>query len=237
VTRPLLIIQPGQKLPSLAGVPGDFSDWVLAGMGVEGLPVSVLHPQQGDVLPDPVQACGVVVTGSSAMVTERLPWMLETEAWLRRVVAQDTPLLGICFGHQLLAHALGGEVADNPLGIEVGTVETRLADEAEVDPLFGKLPATCPVQASHQQSVRSLPPGAVRLAASEQDPHHAFRYGKTAWGVQFHPEFDARIVAAYEAYYAARLTADYLRRQRAARRDHPCGGSILNTFREICHSQ
>jgi GMP synthase (glutamine-hydrolysing) len=230
VSLPLLVIQPGQKLTSLADTPGDFSDWILAGMGRDPATVPVLRPQQGDALPAANSVGAVVISGSGAMVTEQAPWMLATAAWLRELVTLQRPILGICFGHQLLAYALGGEVADNPNGIEVGTVTTRLTPAATSDVLFAGLSGELPVQASHRQSVVQLPPGSVCLAASSQDPHHAFRFGGSAWGVQFHPEFDADIVAAYVEFYASQLPAGYLEQQRRLRTETPAASQLLRRF-------
>ena len=97
----------------------------LAGLGPIGLPVVVLDPRRGDTLPPPAQISGAVVTGSHAMVSHREPWSEATGAWLAQLVAHGTPLLGICFGHQLLAHALGGEAGNHPGGPEIGTVPHR----------------------------------------------------------------------------------------------------------------
>lgn len=230
MSLPLLVIQPGRKLPSLAAHPGDFSDWILAGMGLPAAAAIVRYPHDGDDLPDPHAVGAVVVSGSGAMVTEQTPWMQATEAWLRDVVALGRPVLGICFGHQLLAHALGGEVADNPGGIEVGTVITRPTAAAAHDPLFRGWPAQAAVQASHVQSVIRLPEGAVRLAASDQDPNHAFRYGAQTWGVQFHPEFDAGITAAYEAHYRPWLDDSYRDGMAGRRKQTPQGGALLRAF-------
>ncbi|RMG34448.1 MAG: glutamine amidotransferase [Gammaproteobacteria bacterium] len=227
----LVIVQPGQKLPTLSSVPGDFAEWAITGMGLTPDVATRCQPQRGEPLPSPEQVAGVVITGSGAMVTERAPWMQATEAWIRELVARETPLLGICFGHQLLAQALGGMVGDNSKGIEVGTVLTRLTPEAWRDPLFAGWPAVAQVQASHQQSVLRLPPDAVPLCSSEQDPHHAFRLGSRTWGVQFHPEFDARIVAAYEDYYAPRLDPAYRTRAMTRRADSPWGNELLRAFR------
>lgn len=201
----LVIVQPGTKLPTLDDYPGDFADWILAGMGVSDRQVAVLRPQKGDVLPDPQQVGAVVVTGSGAMVTDPDEWIGRVSAWLAAVVALDRPVLGICFGHQLLAHALGGVVGDNPRGVEVGSVVSRPGPAAADDRLFASWSGGVWVQASHRQSVWRLPEGAVSLAASDKDPHHAFRYGRQCWGVQFHPEFDRRVVMAYIDHYRGDL--------------------------------
>lgn len=155
----LVVIQPGNKLPSLDGYPGDFADWILAGMGWSGLPVSVIRPQLGEPLPRPSTVSAVVVTGSSAMVTDPGDWIARSSDWLAEMVAMQSPVLGICFGHQLLAHALGGCVGDNPNGVEVGTVVTRPHAAATQDPLFSSWCGEIWVQASHRQSVWELPPG------------------------------------------------------------------------------
>lgn len=113
--------------------------------------------------------------------------------------------MGICYGHQLLAHACGGVVNVNPAGLEIGTKEITLADDANKDLLLGELPATFPAQLIHYQSVRSLPEGAQLLAHSDIEPHQAFRIGSYAWGVQFHPEFSATAMRGYITQLQAKL--------------------------------
>ena len=205
--KDLLIVQPGAKLPTLAPVPGDFADWVAAGMGISGGRFERVHPHLGEPLPNPAPFKAVVVTGSSAMVTDPDAWIADTAAWLRRLVDAGTPVLGICFGHQLLARAFGGQVDDNPKGVEVGTAAIRLAPDAAADPLLSPLPVLTSFQVSHRQSVLRLPPNARLLASSPLDPHHAFSLGARAWGLQFHPEFDQRIIRSYVDYYAPVLEA------------------------------
>jgi GMP synthase (glutamine-hydrolysing) len=139
----------------------------------------------------------VLITGSGSMVTERLDWSERSAAWLREAAQAGTPLFGICYGHQLLAHALGGEVGYNPAGREMGTVDIQLHPHAAEDPLFGGLPERFPAQATHLQSVLRSPEGATVLAQSEQDGCHAFRWGQAAWGVQFHPEFSLTHMRGY----------------------------------------
>src|SRR5262245_61079370 len=106
-------------------------------MGLAKSDVEVAAVAQGDPLPAPESPAGVVVTGSSAMVSHREPWSELTAEWLARAVELGTPVLGICYGHQLLAHALGGAVGRNPRGREIGTVEVRSLLPGQQDPLFG----------------------------------------------------------------------------------------------------
>ena len=131
------------------------------------------------------------------MVTDDLPWSLGCEHWLRELVERDVPVLGVCYGHQLLARAFGGEVGFNSRGDEVGTTAVALTEAGRHDPLFGGLPDELIVQNSHRQSVLSLPPDARLLASNDHDVHQAFAIGKRAWGMQFHPEFDADIMRGY----------------------------------------
>lgn len=203
--KTLIILKAGSKLPTLNAVDGDFEDWVLRDGSILDSPVKVINIAAGEPLPQMENVAGIVVTGSSAMVTDRLPWAEQAATWLRLATQSNIPILGICFGHQLLAYALGGDVENNPNGIEVGTVSTVLFSAALDDALFKGMPKTLNVQASHKQSVQSLPPSAVRLAASQMDENHAFKVGDCVWGLQFHPEFDAHITKHYVDYYREQL--------------------------------
>jgi GMP synthase (glutamine-hydrolysing) len=195
--RQLLVVKVGSTLGTLLYKRGDFEDWILSGMGVARELASIIEVSKGEVLPNFEAVSGVVITGSHAMVTERRDWSEYTAKWLLGAVDRQIPILGICYGHQLLAHALGGEVSNNPHGLEFGTVEVRLNGSAENDALLKGLGNPIHVHACHTQSVLKLPAGAEALASSHLDPHQAFRLGERIWGIQFHPEFDAEIVAEY----------------------------------------
>jgi len=195
--RPVLIVKTGETVPGVRARRGDFEDWIAAGLGAGADDLRVVRVDAGEALPDPALHAGVVVTGSSAMVSHREPWSEAAGRWLAGATAAGTPVLGICYGHQLLAHALGGDVAPNPNGREIGTVEVTLAAAAAADPLLGGLPARFAAQVSHVESVLRLPDGAEPLASTRLDPNHAFRAGERAWGIQFHPEFDADVVRGY----------------------------------------
>lgn len=195
--RPLLIVQTGRTHDHIRERLGDFDDWIAAGLREGGADV-LTYDAHSDTPPlAPGAVAGIVLTGSHAMVSDREPWSEALVPWLRAAVQQQTPVLGICYGHQLLAHAMGGAVDDHPEGVEIGTVTVERHVASTDDPLLGGLPDAFAAQAVHWQSVQRLPPGAVLLASSAHEAHHAFRIGPCAWGVQFHPEFSAEALRAY----------------------------------------
>ena len=120
--------------------------------------------------------------------------MLEAEAYLREVVRQDVPTFGICFGHQILAQALGGEVRRNPRGREIGT---RRIEKLADDPIFDGIPDVFDANVTHIDTVVVLPRGATALAKNDLEDHHAIRFTETCYGVQFHPELDADVMRSY----------------------------------------
>jgi len=140
-------------------------------------------------------------------VTENLPWSVKLEKWIQLVFTAQIPILGICYGHQLLAQAAGGRVGFHPQGEEIGTVRIQLLPTCSNDPIFEALPGSFLAHVSHSQTVLELPKAAVRLAASDHEPNHAFRLGECAWGVQFHPEYSARIMRSYIQERANELEA------------------------------
>jgi len=213
--KKLYIIKTGTTLPAVAERFGDFDRWIAAELGTVGIETCVVDAEHGAAAP-PLEACaGAVITGSPTMVTERLPWSVALERWLQILLAARVPVLGICYGHQLLAQAAGGRVGYHPGGKEIGTVDIRLLPGCADDPLFASLPSAFPAHATHAQSVLELPAAAIRLAANDHDPNHAFRLGDCAWGVQFHPEFNADVMRAYievqrEQLYAAGFNTEHL---------------------------
>jgi GMP synthase (glutamine-hydrolysing) len=230
--RRVVVLKTGSTLPELRARRGDYEDWIAAGLGLPHERIQVVPVREAGLPPPPGAPAGVVVTGSSAFVSRREPWSERAADWLREAVAAGTPVLGICYGHQLLAHALGGRVGPNPRGREIGTVEVEVLDAARTDPLFEGLGSPLPMQATHLESVLELPPGARWLAASRGDPHQAFAVGPRAWGVQFHPEFDSDVIRAYlaarrEAVRAEGLDPDALE---GAVRDSPSGPVLLRRF-------
>ena len=230
--KPCLIIKAGEKIPSLATTPGDYEQWIASGMGLTPAEYIVVAPYRDEPLPQHSSISGVVITGSGAMVSDHEVWAEKTALWLREAVALPLPVLGICFGHQLLAYALGGEVANNPAGVEVGSQVITLQPAAQYDPLLSALPPQFTAQLSHRQSVTRLPSEARLLGSSTMEPHQSFAFGESAWGVQFHPEFDSAIVRHFIDFYRVLLqqegrNADALITQR---RPSPHSHALLGRF-------
>jgi GMP synthase (glutamine-hydrolysing) len=142
----------------------------------------------------------VMVYGGAMNVDEQRehPWLELEKDWLRRILDQGTPALGVCLGAQLLADTLGAEVgrAAEP---EIGWYEIELTAEADGDPLLGA--AESPFSAFEWHSYGfKLPPGSVPLAR-RGGGLQAFRHGDSCWGIQFHAEVTSKIVADWLADY------------------------------------
>jgi GMP synthase (glutamine-hydrolysing) len=184
----ILVVRAGSAPEQVRARHGDFTDWFEALLGGRASGV-VVDAVKGE-LPDPRDYGGILVTGSLASVTRLERWMEALGAWLLGA-SEHRPVLGVCFGHQLLAHALGGRVERHPDGPELGTVEVELTSEGRTDPLFQGMASPLSVQVAHEDHVPEAPPGAVVLARNRHAPVQAFAAGPRLRGVQFHPEFDA----------------------------------------------
>jgi GMP synthase (glutamine-hydrolysing) len=232
--RPLCVLVTGETVAPMRERLGDFPRFFERALGdawQDGY--AVVDAREEDVSARDFGAyAGVIVTGSPSSVTERAPWMLATEEALRAVVDQETPLLGVCFGHQLLASALGGEVRKNPVGRRLGTHAVRL--RRTDDPLFDGVDPEFFVNVSHEDHVAIRPTrgSIVHLCETGHDEFHAFRAGARAWGVQFHPEFDDVVVRGYVDARRAMLLQAGLDPEAIERSiaPTPAGPAILRNF-------
>jgi GMP synthase (glutamine-hydrolysing) len=234
--RPILILRAGQAPDEVVRARGDFPSWIRDAVGEAWGGEWREHDARTDApLPSVDGAAAWVITGSASSVTERAPWMLRTEEYVRAGVAAGVPILGLCFGHQIVAQALGGHVAKNPRGRELGTVRLDAEPDAAGDPLMSALPASFAVNASHLDSVARLPAGARVLGRTALEPVAAYAVGERTWGVQFHPEFDGDIVRGYVRARAAQMEAEGLSPAAAIEgaTDTPHGRQVLALFARL----
>lgn len=234
--KPFLIMKTGGTFPEYADRFGDFEDWTADNMGLAAEAWHSVDVQAGAPMPDPNAFAGTVITGSHDMVTDQTGWMREAATWVRRAVDSGHPLLGICFGHQLMADALGGQAGFHPDGIEIGTPRITLTEHAASDPLFSHLPPSLDGHVIHSQTALALPRNSVLLATGSHDPHMAFRVGAHAWGVQFHPEFDVAIIRNYVHQLTDKLTEEGrdIPAILETVTDTPESASVLRRFADYC---
>jgi GMP synthase (glutamine-hydrolysing) len=233
----LFILKTGGTFADLAARRGDFEDWFAAHLHAHypGLMLRVLHAQQHPELPPPAACDGLLITGSDKTVHEHEPWSVRAGEWLAAVVAAGVPVLGVCYGHQLLADALGGITGRNPRGREIGVVEIEVSTG---DPLFDGLPPRFPVFATHCDAVLTLPQDGRVLAGNSHTAVQALAIGPHARGVQFHPEFDADVMRHYLQTRAPLIDGESgegtAARLLAEVREVPAGPVVLRNFLRLC---
>lgn len=170
-----------------------------------GADLSTVRLDTGDPLPARADTDAVLVLGGtmSAYDDDSAPWLPGLRQAMREWVEAEVPVLGICLGAQLLAVAMGGEVAaPAPGGPERGIVEIRMRPGAESDPVLGPVVTALGrdvlAPSSHEDAVAGLPDGATWLASSRRYPYQAFRVG-SALGLQFHPEAGEETLATWQS--------------------------------------
>lgn len=145
--------------------------------------------------------------------------------WIREAMTIEMPMFGVCYGHQLIAHALGGVVDYHPEGREMGCVTISLLPAAEEDEALCDWPDEFMAHLTHMQTIVTLPAGAVALAKSAHDPHQIVRYGRNAVSTQFHPEFTPR-----------HMESLIRRREQDLIREHQDPEQMIEAIREAPHA-
>lgn len=165
-----------------------------------GVPHTVCHPYKDGSLPGLDQVSALIVLGGAMGANDdrRHPFLTELKRFIRTVVEAQIPYLGICLGGQLLAAALGAEVASGRWE-EIGSATVSLTKEGARDPLFLGIKQSFRTFQWHHDSF-DLPAGGTLLATSGACHHQAFRVGKNAWGLQFHPEVTESIIRCWSAW-------------------------------------
>jgi len=226
----IAILITGDPVPEVQVARGDFGEIFAALLREDWTgEVNVYDIRDGCFPPVDSSLHGVIITGSAANVPDQEPWMVVAQEWLQVLVAKDVPTFGICFGHQLLAQALGGEVQLNPRGREMSTIEVERSSDGA---LFDGIEERFEANACHVDTVVALPTGAESLARSDADDHQCIRFSPTCYGVQFHPEFDGEIMRGYVAQRAELLLDEGFDPERLGERasDTPMSGRILQNF-------
>ncbi len=195
--KKIYILKLGSTYKDIKKKYGDFDEWIVKGLNIDPKKVNIIRINEGEEIRDFRNCNGVILTGSHYMVTQNKGWSVKVEKWIPKLIQRNIPLLGICYGHQLIAKSLNGGVSYNKEGEKSGCIKISLTENSKNDPIFSKLPKKFFAYVSHSQSVISLPTDAVILARDSNDSIYTFKIGECAWGVQFHPEFDKNIMSEY----------------------------------------
>ena len=187
----VVILSNGPGLPEIVKEYGHSSDWIPSIVNNDKINFIVKKVYDNDFQLD-VKVDAFILTGSKYSVYDNSPWIKKLKKYVKKLINDNNYILGICFGHQILAHCLGAEVKKNILGWELGSYKINLSEKGLQSKLFNGFSPEEIVYESHQDTVLNLPSNLDVLAFSEKS-NQSFSYNDKIYGVQFHPEFSKEV--------------------------------------------
>ena len=185
--KKVVILSAGPGLPEIVELYGHSSEWIPNILSSKNLDFVIKNVYNND-------ECTIddgdvwIITGSKYSVYENVPWINNLVDFVKLLIKNKKPVLGICFGHQVIAKSIGADVIKNPLGWELGSYSINLTDSGLNHNLFSGINNHDIVYESHQDVVVNLPSD-VNILANTKKSIQSFQYKNNIYGVQFHPEF------------------------------------------------
>ena len=203
----------GHVDPRSVHVGGDYPELYGALLARHGVELRTYACDEGRFPASLAECDGWLCSPSRLSVYDDVPWLADVEDVLRGLVAEERPFVGICFGHQLLAQALGGEVRAAEIGWTVGVQRYDLLDQPWW--VGADAPPAIELLASHQDQVVRLPDDARLWATSAACPNGGMVVGERAWTLQVHPEFTPALADSLLGIRLELLGAELVARARA----------------------
>ena len=189
----IIILDCGPSLKDVSKEFGQSPEWIISSLKKYDIQFTWIKSHSGE---EENIGDAWIITGSPRSVYDEEDWMRDLVSKIREAAKINKPILGICFGHQLIAKSFGGKVKLNPMGWELGAYPIDLTKEGLSSSLFKGISDKSIVYESHKDIVSTIPEDAILLASNKKG-NQAFQLYDTLYGVQFHPEFSLEIIKKY----------------------------------------
>ena len=191
----LLIISAGPGMDEIRGIYGHAIDWISSFLTDPSLDITINHIYKNQVF-NHSEYDAWIITGSASSVMDNNQWISTLKDKIVYGYNNAIPILGICFGHQIISSALGGKVSKNNKGWELGSFKVNFNKKGKDSLLFKNIDFNDYFYFSHEDVVLSLPQEATELASNDMGLQ-SYSINNKIYGVQFHPEFSVDIAKKY----------------------------------------